>query len=117
MTRVGIIPVSSCKHGLWTPSGSEGRIPLDWAALLAANGYSVVGGPSPTENPIECSLPVAWAQSDHQLDYVIYCTTFSHVAKFSNPFFSARRPVRIQWPNGVGGVRRRFCSCGSLCLR
>lgn len=86
-------------RGLWAGVRSEGRVALNWAALLAAHGYEVIL--SPEFAPIEaelCPIPgvvYTSAESYENVDWLLYATTSP--APFSLAV-RARHTVRIQWP-------------------
>lgn len=103
MTRVAIIVSNSMmKSGLWSPARSESRIPLNWAALLAANGYDVVVV-TPEPDAGECHIPgVRFVAVDDvgSVDWVLFGSTSSSHVWPGLGTINARHVIRLQWPTG-----------------
>ena len=104
MTRVAIIPtLTDGKAGLWSTARSEGRIPLNWGALLGANGYDVTvisqGGDFDG-----CKIPgVKFAGPDEapEVDLVLFGSTSRASSNwFGRSTLRAKGAVRLQWPTG-----------------
>lgn len=105
MTRVAVIPtLTDGKAGLWSTSRSEGRVPINWGALLGANGWDVVIV-SQSGDFEECSIPgVKFVAPDDvgEVDYVLFGTTSVLGSNwFGRSTVRARRVVRLQWPTGA----------------
>jgi hypothetical protein len=105
MTRIAIIPtLTDGKAGLWSTSRSEGRIPLNWGALLGANGYEVVVV-SQAPDFAECLIPgVTFAGPDEvgDVDWVLFGTTSVLGSNwYGRSSVRTKRVVRLQWPTGA----------------
>jgi hypothetical protein len=105
MTRVAVIPtLTDGRAGLWSTARSEGRIPLNWAALLAANGYDVVVV-AQWPGSAECAVSgVAFLGPDEvgEVDWVIFGSTSVLGSNwFGRTTVRTKRVVRVQWPTGA----------------
>lgn len=100
--RVAIIPtLTDGKAGLWSTARSEGRIPMNWGALLAANGYEVyVISNAPDFPPARVpGVTFVGPNEAPEMDFVLFGTTSVLGSNwFGRSTLREKYVVRLQWP-------------------
>jgi hypothetical protein len=105
MTRIAIIPtLTDGEAGLWSVARSEGRVPMNWGALLAANGYEVVivSNEPDWDGPRVPGVTFASPDAAPEVDWVLFGSTSVLPSNwFGRYTVRTKRVVRLQWPTGA----------------